>query len=93
LNSGPLEEQSVLLTAEPSLQPIMLFMRGNQRTKFILGFSETSFVNAIKINLFTLASGRLFRQRQKVATFFPPNLQMDLQNSNHPQHPYCPYSH
>ena len=24
LNSGPLEEQSVLLTAEPSLQPLML---------------------------------------------------------------------
>jgi hypothetical protein len=25
LNSGPLEEQSVLLTAEPSLQPIFIF--------------------------------------------------------------------
>ena len=25
LNSGPLEEQSVLLTSEPSLQPIYIF--------------------------------------------------------------------
>ena len=27
LNSGPLEEESVLLTAEPSLQPLCLFIR------------------------------------------------------------------
>ena len=27
LNSGPLEEQSVLLTAEPSLQPFILFFK------------------------------------------------------------------
>jgi hypothetical protein len=26
LNSGPLEEQSVLLTTEPSLQPLLLFL-------------------------------------------------------------------
>jgi hypothetical protein len=39
----------------------MFFMRLNQRTKSIMGVSETSFVNA---------SGRLFRQGQKVATFF-----------------------
>jgi hypothetical protein len=42
----------------------------NQRTKTILDFSDVSFVDAVKINLFTLASGRLFRQRQKAATFF-----------------------
>ena len=28
LNSGPVEEQSVLLTAEPSLQPIKLILGG-----------------------------------------------------------------
>ena len=28
LNSGPLEEKSVLLTAEPSLQPIKLILGG-----------------------------------------------------------------
>jgi hypothetical protein len=39
----------------------MLFIRDSQRTKYILGFSETYFVNAINLNLFTLAlaSGRL----------------------------------
>jgi hypothetical protein len=42
----------------------------NQRTKSLLGFCETSFVNAINPLLFTLASGKLFRQGQKVATFF-----------------------
>jgi hypothetical protein len=31
---------------------------------------KTSFVNAIIINLFTLALGRLFRQEHKAATFF-----------------------
>jgi hypothetical protein len=45
-------------------------MRLNQRTKSLLGFFETSFVNAININLFTLDSGRLFRQGQKAATLF-----------------------
>jgi hypothetical protein len=28
LNSGPLEEQSMLLTAEPSLQPLNKFLKG-----------------------------------------------------------------
>ena len=32
--------------------------------------SETSFVNAINLSLFTLASGKTLRQRQKAATFF-----------------------
>jgi hypothetical protein len=48
----------------------MLFMRPNQRTKSLLDLSETSFVSAININLFTLASARLFRQEQKAATFY-----------------------
>ena len=48
----------------------MLFMRLSQRTKSLLDFFETSFVNAINMNLFTLASGRFFRQLQKVPTFF-----------------------
>jgi hypothetical protein len=48
----------------------MLFIRLNQRTKFLLGFFETSLVNGSNINLFTLASGRLFREGQKAATFF-----------------------
>jgi hypothetical protein len=44
----------------------MLFMRLNQRTKCMMGISETSFVDAINRSLFTLASGRHFRQGQKV---------------------------
>jgi hypothetical protein len=36
----------------------------------MLGFLEISFVNAINLNFFTLASGRLFRPEQKAATFF-----------------------
>lgn len=48
----------------------MLFMRLNKRTKPLLGFLEMSIVNIININLFTLTSGQLFRQRQKSATFF-----------------------
>ena len=48
----------------------LLFIRLNQRTKSLLGFFETSFVNAINLSLFTLTLGRLFRQGQKVATFF-----------------------
>jgi len=36
LNSGPLEEQSVLLTAEPSLQPHLMFLND----LFIIQFSE-----------------------------------------------------
>jgi hypothetical protein len=31
----------------------------------MMGISETSFVNVINLNLFTLASGTLFRQGQK----------------------------
>jgi hypothetical protein len=48
----------------------LLFIRLNQRKKSLFGFLETSFVTAINLSLFTLASGRLFRQGQKVATFF-----------------------
>ena len=40
----------------------MHFMRCKHRTKSMQCILETSFVNAININLFTLASGRLFRQ-------------------------------
>jgi hypothetical protein len=46
------------------------FIRLNQRTKCVLSFFETSFVSAINLSLFTLVSGRLFSQGQKVATFF-----------------------
>jgi hypothetical protein len=41
----------------------------NHRTKFILGCLELSFASAINLNLFTLVSGRLFRQGQKATTF------------------------
>jgi hypothetical protein len=45
----------------------MLFMRVYKKTKSVLGFSETSFVSAKEVNknLFTLASGGLFRQDKK----------------------------
>jgi len=46
----------------------MLVRRLYQRTKSMLGVSESSFVNAINLSLFT--SGRLFRQGQKAATIF-----------------------
>jgi hypothetical protein len=46
-------------------------MRLNQGTKS----AETSFVNAINTNLFTLVSCRLFRQGPKAATFFTKILQ------------------
>jgi hypothetical protein len=48
----------------------MLFMRLKQRTNSLLGSFENSFVNSIDINLFPLASGRLFQQGQKAAIFF-----------------------
>lgn len=48
----------------------MLFMRLNQRTKSMMGVSETSFVSAINLNFFTSASGWLFRQGQEVVTVF-----------------------
>jgi hypothetical protein len=48
----------------------MFFMRLNQRTKSMLGISETSFVNEIYINIDIVALGRFFRQGQKAATFF-----------------------
>jgi hypothetical protein len=48
-------------------------MKLNQRTKSMMAVSETFFVNAINLSLFTLASGRLFRQGQKVAIFFTKN--------------------
>jgi hypothetical protein len=60
----------------------MLFMRLNQRTKSLLGFFEASFVNAINTNLFTLASGRLFRQGQKAATFFTKIPQKTVSTTN-----------
>ena len=47
-----------------------LFMRLNQKTKFLLDFFQTSIVSAININLFSLALGRFYRQSQKAATFF-----------------------
>jgi hypothetical protein len=37
----------------------MLFMRLNQRTKSMIGISETSFINAINLGSFTLASNIL----------------------------------
>ena len=48
----------------------LLFIRLNQRIKSLLSFFETSFVSEINLSFFTLASGRLLRQGQKVATFF-----------------------
>jgi hypothetical protein len=50
----------------------MFFIRmifSNNTTEFIPGCFETSFFKAININLFILASGRLFGQWQKAATF------------------------
>jgi hypothetical protein len=49
------------------------FIRLNQRRKTPLGFpveNSFNFVSAINLSLFTLTSGRFFRQRQKAATFF-----------------------
>jgi hypothetical protein len=37
LNSGPSEEQSVLLTAEPSLQPFTTWERMRERGKLLRG--------------------------------------------------------
>jgi hypothetical protein len=34
LNSGPMEEQSVLLTTEPSLQPVIFFKLNKYRENF-----------------------------------------------------------
>ena len=34
----------------------MFFMKFNQRTKFMMGGSETSFVNAFNLSLFPLVS-------------------------------------
>jgi hypothetical protein len=48
----------------------MLFIRMNNRTEFILGCFEILVAHAIKLNLFTLASGRLFEQEKKTTTFF-----------------------
>jgi hypothetical protein len=48
----------------------ILFMRLNQRRKSMMGVSEASFVSAINLSLFTLVSGRMFRQGQIVASFF-----------------------
>jgi hypothetical protein len=48
----------------------MPIMRLNQRTKSLLGFVQTFFDNAVNINLLTLASGRLFREEYKAATFY-----------------------
>jgi hypothetical protein len=48
----------------------MLFMRLNQRTKFLMGLFEITFTNAININHFSLASGRLFRQGQNPVIVF-----------------------
>jgi hypothetical protein len=54
LNSGPLEEQSVLLTAEPSLQPPQFpFL------KTILVVISTSFRNQIIIFPWTVSLGIL----------------------------------
>ena len=39
LNSGPLEEQTVLLTTEPSLQPSLLFSIINTILNWLLSFS------------------------------------------------------
>ena len=58
--------QSVLLFIK------MLFIRvgcSNHTTEFVPGCFETSFVKATKLNLFSLASGRLFGQWRKVAIF------------------------
>jgi hypothetical protein len=60
-----------------------------------LGFFETSFVNAINLSLFTLASGRLFRQGQKVATFFTkiPQKQSFFGDRVSLYSPGCPRTH
>jgi hypothetical protein len=48
----------------------MFFIRENYRTESMLVFFDISFVSAINLSLFTLTSGRLFRQGQKAATLF-----------------------
>jgi hypothetical protein len=49
----------------------MFFMRLNQGTKSLLGYVETSLGKAISINIFTLASGRLFSKEQKQTHSLP----------------------
>ena len=52
---------------------LLMFIRVNANshiTESVLGFFQTSSANRICRKLFTLASGRLFRQGQKAATFF-----------------------
>jgi hypothetical protein len=48
----------------------MFFMTLNQKTKIVMGFLKTLFVNEININLLTLTTGRLFRQGHKAVTLF-----------------------
>jgi len=36
----------------------------------MMGSSETSFLSEINLSIFTLASGKLFKQGQKTTTFF-----------------------
>jgi hypothetical protein len=60
-------------------------IESNHRPKDTLGFSETSFVNTIYINLFTLASRTLFRQGQKKQQHSTANHHKNhIQSSNHP---------
>jgi hypothetical protein len=44
----------------------MFFMRLNKRTKSDMLLSESYIVNAINLSLYNFASGRLFKQGQKV---------------------------
>jgi hypothetical protein len=67
------------------------FVRINQKTKSLLGVSETSFVSAININLFNLTSGRFFRQGQKPEHSSLKHPKSNLQSSIHPQHHHLPY--
>ena len=42
LNSGPSEEQSVLLTAEPSLQPMFLFVKWYVKDGLVVKSTDSS---------------------------------------------------
>ena len=59
--------------------------RSKHRPKTMLDISETSFVNAININLFTLAPRTLFRQVQRASSFLSKNHKKPhMHSSNHP---------
>jgi hypothetical protein len=53
LDSGPLEEQSVLLTAEPSLQPKLFLLQHAMYTCFLLLYKVLDFWNSFESAIFS----------------------------------------